>query len=180
MLKKILIGVGVLVVILAIAFVYLNNRNRTLSPPGSTSLENRGLSVTIDYSRPSVRNRVIFGSEAEGALQPYGQYWRLGANEPTLLTVNRDFSFNGIAVKAGAYDMYAIPYEDGFELRLNGAERGWGYSEPDYSQDIAKTKVSYAIAVAPTEQFTINTEAKGAGINIVFLWADRRWEVPVQ
>ncbi len=50
--KKILIAVAVLIVFLAAAYVYLNNRNRTLSPPGSTELANGNLVVSVQYSRP--------------------------------------------------------------------------------------------------------------------------------
>jgi hypothetical protein len=72
MLKKILIGVIILVVILAAAFMYLQYRNRSLSPPGSASLTNNGLTVSVDYSRPSVRDRVIFGTKEEKALASTG------------------------------------------------------------------------------------------------------------
>jgi hypothetical protein len=58
--KKIVIGISVLVVVIAGVFYYLNNRNRTLSPPGNTELTVGELSVSIPYSRPSVRDRVIF------------------------------------------------------------------------------------------------------------------------
>src|SRR6187431_1951497 len=106
MLKKILIGVGILAVLLVAAFLYLNNRNRTLSPPGKAELTVGDLSVSIPYSRPSVRGRLIFGPKEQGALQPYGVYWRLGANESTEITVNKDINFNGQPIKAGTYRMY--------------------------------------------------------------------------
>src|SRR5688572_2538994 len=101
--KKILIGVLALVVIVVAAMFYLNNRNRTMSPPGSAELSNGDLKVSVAYSRPSARGRVIFGSEAQGALQPHGKYWRLGANEPTTITFSKDVKFNGEPVKAGTY-----------------------------------------------------------------------------
>src|SRR6188768_2923196 len=117
--KKIIIGVLVVVGLLAIGFVYLNYRNRTLSPPGNTELTANGLTVSIPYSRTSVRGRLIFGTEEQKALQPYGKYWRLGANESTEITVNKDVLFNGQAVKAGTYRIYAIPAADGFDIVLN-------------------------------------------------------------
>src|SRR3954469_7010827 len=117
--KKIIIGVVALVALLAIAFAYLNYRNRTLSPPGNTELTVNGLTVSIPYSRPSVRGRLIFGTEEQQALQPYGKYWRLGANESTEITVNKDVLFNGQPVKAGTYKIYAIPGADEFDIVLN-------------------------------------------------------------
>src|SRR3954469_3474594 len=105
--KKIIIGVSAVVVLLAIGLVYLNYRNRTLSPSGKAELTVNGLTVSIPYSRPSVRGRLIFGTEEQKALQPYGKYWRLGANESTEIKVNEDISFNGQPVKKGTYRMYA-------------------------------------------------------------------------
>lgn len=177
--KKILIGFGVFVIVVIAFVLFANNRNRTLSPPGNSEIENNGLKVSVDYSRPSVRDRVIFGTEAEGALQPYGKYWRLGANEPTKLTVNKDFKLNGNSVKAGTYDMYAIPSTDGFEIRLNQDDRFWGYSEPDYSLDILKFIVSADHPGTSVEQFTIKAKASGNDVKLVFHWADRQWEAQI-
>ena len=112
--KKIIIGAAVVVGLLVIAAFYLSYRGRTLSPAGKTELTNGDLSVSITYNRPSVRGRVIFGSKDEKALQPYGEYWRLGANEATEITFNRDVLFNGNPVKAGTYRMYTFPGPDSF------------------------------------------------------------------
>ncbi|MFT7032937.1 MAG: hypothetical protein ACJA2S_001438 [Cyclobacteriaceae bacterium] len=177
--KKILIGFGVFVTIVIAFLLYANNRNRTLSPSGHTEMENNSLKVSVDYSRPSVRKRLIFGTEAEGALQPHGKYWRLGANEPTLLTVNKDFKLNGIAAKAGSYDIYAIPSADGFEIRLNQDGRFWGYTEPDYSLDVIKTNVSSTKTGTSVEQFTIKSKAGKEGVNLIFAWANKQWEIMI-
>ncbi|HYC84815.1 MAG TPA: DUF2911 domain-containing protein, partial [Chryseosolibacter sp.] len=99
--KKIFIALAVLVVFLAAAGFYLNYRNRSLSPPGSVSVKSGDLTVTVTYSRPSVRGRLIFGTEEKDALQPYGKYWRLGANEATEVSFTKDVLFNGSPVKAG-------------------------------------------------------------------------------
>jgi len=179
MLKKILIGIGIFLVIVVAAMFYMNNRNRTLSPPGSTEINNQGLEVKVDYARPSVRGRVIFGTEAEGALLPNGKYWRLGANEPTLLTVNKDFSFNGIKVLAGQYDMYAVPGAGEIEIRLNRGMRFWGATEPDYEQDILKTVVPVETSAKMVEQFTITAVTEEADVKLVMMWANKIWSVRI-
>ena len=68
--------------------------------------------MEIPYSRPTQRDRLLFATVEEGALQPYGVYWCLGANEPTTVTFSRDVSFNGILVPAGIYVIYAFPGEE--------------------------------------------------------------------
>lgn len=178
--KKILIGLVVVVVIVLAGFIYLNYRNRTLSPPGSTELTSGNLTISVTYSRPSVRGRLIFGPADQGALQPYGQYWRLGANESTEITFNRDVTFNGEQIKAGTYRMYAIPGADAFEIRLNSELGKWGYMEPDYDLDVLKTSVPVEKISTPVEQYTIRMETAENGIDVIFEWSDTRFTVPVK
>lgn len=178
MLKKILIGVGVLIVLVVVAFFYMNNRNRTMSPPGSASLENDGISVSVNYSRPSARDRLIFGEVEEGALQPYGIYWRLGANEPTVMDVSADFLFGGKEFQAGKYVIYAIPRKGEMEVRLSSDLRLWGYTEPNYEMDLASEVVRVNIN-SKVEQFTIDAEKMEGGVNMVFTWDVYKWSLPV-
>jgi hypothetical protein len=178
--RKILIGIVAVVLLLAAAAFYLNYRNRSLSPPGSASLTSGGITVNITYSRPSVRGRVIFGSEEQNALQPYGKYWRLGANESTEIEFNRDVLFNGSPVKAGRYRMFAIPGPETFEIGLNTELDKWGAMEPNYDLDILRTKVPVEKVSSPVEQYTISLAPEGDGINVIFEWSDTRFVVPIK
>jgi hypothetical protein len=179
MLKKILIGVAVLAVLMVAAFFYMNNRNRTLSPPGNVALTNGDLTISITYSRPSVRGRLIFGTTEQGALQPYGAYWRLGANEATEITLNKDVKFNDQSLKAGTYMIYAMPEEGGFEIIANTELGRWGYFEPDHTLDILKTKIASEKTPTPVEQYTISLQPIENGINVVFEWSDLHWTIPI-
>lgn len=178
--KKIFIVLAVIIVLLAAAFIYLNHRNRTLSPPGDASLTSEGLTVSVNYSRPSVRGRLIFGTKEQDALQPYGEYWRLGANESTEITFNQDVIFNGNQVKAGTYRMYAIPGPESFEIILNTELGTWGALQPDNSKDILKTNVPVVKLNAPVEQYTISLHPAEEGINMVFEWSDTGLTVPIK
>lgn len=177
--KKIFIGIGILLVLIVAFMVFANNRNRTLSPPGSSELAAGDLKISIAYSRPSVRGREIFGADAEKVVLPYGKYWRLGANETTEVSFSKDVLFNGQPIKAGKYRIYSVPGPEVFEITLNSEISFWGYSEPDYSKDILKTNVNVQKGAALVEQFTIGmTEANG-GININIEWADTKLVIPV-
>jgi hypothetical protein len=178
--KKLLIGIAVVAVLLIAAYLYLNHRNRTLSPPGEESLTSGGLTVSVSYSRPSVRGRLIFGPEDQQALQPYGKYWRLGANEATEVVINRDALFNGKPIQGGTYRMYAIPAADSFEIALNSELGEWGAFEPDYGKDILRTKVATEKISTPVEQYTISLAPEGDGINMIFEWSDTRFVVPLK
>jgi hypothetical protein len=151
-----------------------------LSPPGSESLTSGGVTVSVKYSRPSVRGRVIFGTEEQNALQPYGKYWRLGANESTEITFNRDVLFNGSPVKAGTYRMFAIPGPESFEIGLNSELDKWGAYEPDYTLDVLRTKVPKQRTSTPVEQYTISLAPEGDGMNMIFEWSDTRFVVPIK
>jgi Protein of unknown function (DUF2911). len=178
--KTIWITLAFVLLILAGGFLYVNYRGRTLSPPGKAELAGENLTISISYSRPSVRNRTIFGTADEGALQPYGKYWRLGANESTEVTFSRDVTVNGTEIKAGTYRIYAIPQEDSFEVALNTETGKWGAFEPDYSLDVMRTRIPIEKLSSPVEQFTISLVQAGNGIDMIFEWADRRFVVPVR
>ncbi len=177
--KKILIGLGIFVVLIIVLMFYMNNRNRTLSPPGEVSISGAGIDVSVNYSRPSVRDRLIFGEEEEGALQPYGVYWRLGANEPTFIEVSSNFRFGGDDFPAGKYVIYAFPRKGEMEIRLNSDLRFWGYTEPDYSQDLSTVVVPVSRG-EHTEQFTISGDANDDGVNLIFNWSNSQWELPIE
>lgn len=177
--KKILIGGAVLAVVIVAGLFYLNNRSRTLSPPAKAELTSGDLTVTIPYSRPSVRGRVIFGTKEEGALQPHGVYWRLGANESTEITINRDVLFNGSPVKQGTYKIYAIPGPEEFEVRLNSELGTWGYLEPDYDKDVLSTRVPVERLATPIEQYTIRMEPTENGISLIFEFSNVRFAIPL-
>lgn len=153
--KKIFIGIGVFLVLIVGTMAFLNNRNRTLSPPGNSELTTGDFTMTVDYSRPSVKGRVIFGTEEEGALQPYGAYWRLGANEATEISINKDVQVLNANLTAGRYTVYAVPGKESFEIFFNKDLGNWGAWEPDHSRDVASVEIPVNTG-EHVEQFTID------------------------
>ncbi len=178
--KKIWIGISVLVVLAIVTFFFLNQRTPSLSPKGKEELTSGGITVSVTYNRPSVRGRLIFGPKEQNALQPFGEYWRLGANAATEITFNRDILFNGSPVKGGTYRMYAIPGSGSFEMVLNTELGKSGSSNPDISKDILRTKVPTQKTVSPVEQFTISLAPEEDGIDMIFEWSDTRFVVPLK
>ncbi|MEQ8239047.1 MAG: DUF2911 domain-containing protein [Cyclobacteriaceae bacterium] len=177
--KKLLIILGVVIVLVVAAFLYLNNRTRTLSPSENVELTNGKLDISLSYSRPSVRGRVVFGPEDQDALQPYGKYWRLGANESTEITFGTDILFNGKHVSHGTYRMYAIPGESTFTIGLNTQVGEWGYFAPDYSLDVVTIEVP-VLNNDFTEQHTISLKPQGEnGIDIIVAFEKVKLVIPV-
>lgn len=69
--------------------------------------------ITIEYSRPSAKGRVIYGD-----VVPFGKVWRTGANGATKITFGEDVKVEGNDVKAGTYALYTIPNKDSWEIML--------------------------------------------------------------
>ncbi|MDZ7608959.1 MAG: DUF2911 domain-containing protein [Cyclobacteriaceae bacterium] len=177
MIKKILIVLGLLLLSFVgyIAYEMLFPK----SPKASASFNDADLSITVSYGQPSKKGRLIFGEEKDGALQPYGKYWRLGANAPTEITFNKDILFADQPVKAGTYRMYAVPGADSFEISLNSQVGSFsGAPEPDYSLDVVKVKIPVA-ETAETEKFVISFTRDGNAVNMDLVWDQTLVRVPV-
>lgn len=101
---------------------------------GATVTQVVGMSeVTVYYHRPGVRGRTIWGSKGSGALLPYGEIWRAGANEPTLFTFSDDVTIAGKRLRAGTYRFLTIPGEKEWTVIFNSEVRNWGtVYEPGY------------------------------------------------
>jgi hypothetical protein len=85
--------------------------------------------ITIEYNRPSVKGRKIWGD-----IVPYNKIWRTGANQATTITFSDDVWLNGNAIKAGKYALYTIPTKDEWTILLNKNAESWGienYKEED-------------------------------------------------
>jgi len=178
MLKKILIGVAVL--LLAVIGFFGYGLLFPKSPTTSTSFSSNGLDIKVNYSQPSKRGRIIFGDEKDGVLQPYGKYWRLGANASTEITFSKNVTFAGKPVNSGSYRMYAVPGPTSFQISLN-SEVGvyFGVAEPDYSKDILKVDIPVSAAPSETEKFVIQFSDDSAGVNMDFVWDKILVRVPI-
>ena len=178
MIKKILIGLGLLLLAIVGFFVYSNLFPK--SPHATSTISDRGLDIKVSYSQPYKKGRLIFGDAKDGALQPYGKYWRLGANAATEITFNKNVNFAGKPVNAGTYRMYAVPGATSFQVSLN-SEVGvfLGVTEPDYARDIVKVDVPVTVSESETEQFVINLTSDSTGVSMDFVWDKIVVRVPI-
>ncbi len=177
--KNIFLAIAVIVIAFIAYIAYVMLTTRSHSPEDTVVYDGEELSMSVTYCRPSKKGRVVFGTEEEGALQPYGEYWRTGANEATEITFNQDVVFNGEQVGAGTYRFYTVPGEKEWTVALNSELGIWGYSEPDYSLDVHKSTVLAEKTDEVTEQFTISYDPQGNHVNIVLSWDQTQVEIPV-
>lgn len=178
--KKILIGLAILVLGYLAYFVYGVLTTRSHSPCETKQVSHQGLDVKVVYCRPFKKGRLIFGEEKDKALVPYGKYWRLGANEATEITFNKDVTFAGKPVPAGSYRMYAVPSAQSWQVTLNSELGKFGYFEPNYALDVVKVDAPVGTAPSETEQFTIALEPDTTGIKMNFVWDKVLVQVPIE
>lgn len=121
--------------------------------PSCTVKQAFGLSdISIEYSRPSAKGRVVFGN-----VVPYGEIWRTGANGSTLLTFGDDVTIEGKAVKAGTYSLYSIPGKESWEVMLNtDLTLGGNVGAYDKTKEVARFTVKAQSLNDMVETFTIN------------------------
>jgi tetratricopeptide (TPR) repeat protein len=86
--------------------------------------------ITINYCRPLVNGRTLFGKEV-----PYGQVWRAGANENTVISFTDDVSVEGHALPAGSYGLHMIPGADQWTIIFSKNSTSWGSFSYDEKED---------------------------------------------
>ena len=141
---------------------------KPLSPPQQVKHTTNGKSITVDYSAPSKRGRVIFGE-----LVPYGKVWRTGANAATTLTTDADLMIGSLHLPAGKYSLFTIPGEKEWTLIVNKQTGQWG-TRYDESQDLGRVKLKVSSLKEPVEQFAI-----GIGPTLSFTWDTTKAWIPV-
>ena len=132
--------------------------------------------ISIDYGRPAVKGRVIFGD-----LVPFGEVWRAGANEATKITFGQEVLFGGQKVKKGTYALYIVPQEKEWKIILNKGVNNWGAFDYDAKDDVVSTTVPIKKMNEKMERFTINFEdITDEKLNLVFEWDKTRADVPIE
>lgn len=135
--------------------------------PSATVSQSVGLTkVTIDYSRPSMKGRKIFGT-----LVPLGQVWRTGANRITTIKFDDEVMLNGQKVAAGKYALATIPESKSWTIILNSDAEQWGTYSYDPKKDVLRFTVPVENTKMPVEHFTIEFDRfKPTQTDVVLSW----------
>lgn len=122
------------------------------SSPHVKTTQTVGLTeITLDYSRPSVKEREIFGN-----LVPYGEIWRTGANENTTITFSDDVKINGTTLKGGTYAIFTKPGKESWEVYFYEDTENWGAPKALDKEKIAlQTEAELISLPAGMETFVI-------------------------
>ena len=152
-----------------------------VSPKGEAGFEADGVSFQVEYHRPYKKGRLIFGEEKDGALVPYGKYWRTGANANTTFETNKDILFGGQKLAAGKYGLFTFPYKESWTVALSSKnDVFFAISQPDPKMDVLKTTALTEKLDPELEQFTIDFSQDSTKINLNFKWDRTMVSIPIE
>ena len=172
--------------------------------PKASLMQNVGTTeITINYNRPGVKNRQIWG-----ALVPYDAVWRTGANEATTIQFSEDVLINGQKLAKGLYSLHTIPGRENWTIIFNSVASQWGsysydkakdalrvtakperaefrewmgFGIPEMTTDTAKVVLRWADTAVP---FTVDTQSTARALvaadKAITGAADQRWQTPLR
>ncbi len=143
--------------------------------PSQTIKQDFSLStVEINYARPTIKGRKIFGD-----VVPYGNLWRTGANSATKITFGEDVKIVGKTLKAGAYQIMSIPAVGSWEIIFNQGTDGVFNYHPE--QDVLKITVPSLTLMHAVESFTIHfADVTANKMNLVISWEKSSVQIPIE
>lgn len=143
------------------ATVSAQNAKPRISPPRSITGKVRDATVTISYSSPSVKGRIIWG-----ALVPYDSVWRAGANEATTFETDKDIKVEGRLLPAGKYSFFLIPRANAeWTAIFNKEAKQWGAFKYDGSKDQLRIDIKPAISRDTVQALDYRITRKGFSLN---------------
>jgi Protein of unknown function (DUF2911) len=155
-----------LVAALAVPAGLVAAQQKRASPHETVKATIDGANVSVTYGRPYMKGRKIFGG-----IVPYGQVWRTGADEATILETDKALMFGPLHVNPGKISLYSLITDKTWTLVLNKQTGQWG-TEYTQGQDLGRVPMRVETLSAPVEQFTITVEKNPAGKGgvIVLQW----------
>lgn len=158
--------------------LFILNADAQLRMPQASSsqtlLQEFGLGkITVKYSRPNIKGRNVAAD-----LTTYGEVWRTGANDATVITFTEAVTLEGNPVAPGEYALFTIPGKDEWTIILNKETKQWGSYQYKQAEDVLRFKVKTAKLNDRAETFTIAfSDVMSSTANLDLLWANTRVSV---
>ena len=147
---------------------FVNAQSKPASPAVSVTGKINGATITINYSSPSVKGRVIWGE-----LVPFNKVWRAGANDATTIETDKELIIEGQKLPAGKYSFFVIPNEKECVIIFNKEAKQWGAYKYSESQDQLRVTVKQNMTESFTEGLIYNINKN----SIVLSW--EKWNIPI-
>ncbi len=131
--------------------------------------------MRVTYSRPQMNGRKVFGE-----LLKYGEMWRLGANQTTLITFYENVNIGGTDIRRGTYGLFAKVNEGNWEIIVHTNTRSWGTFKHDDEDNVVTITAPTAKTPTTLEALSVTFEDKGnKAVDVIFGWEDTMARLPV-
>jgi hypothetical protein len=148
---------------------------QVLSPPAKAGCKFAdGKTISVNYSSPRMRGRKIFGD-----LVPFGEVWRVGADDATSFVPAVDVTVGGKNIPAGRYTMFVLPMPNKWTLIVSKQIGEWGIPYPGTQFDFARMEMKVSKLPAAIEKFTISFDASGSSCAMKFDWETTRASIDI-
>lgn len=142
------------------------DKSQRPSPPAQAQCKLAdGKTITVDYSSPRMKGRTIFG-----ALVPYGEVWRTGANEATTFVTTANLKAGNLSIPAGNYTIFTIPNQDKWTLIINKKTGEWGIPYKYESDELGRVDMTASQTASMTENFTLSFDQMGSSCTMNLTW----------
>ena len=177
--KKLLLVIGILLAAIVLFFVY--STVFPASPLQIVKFSSENVNYEVEYSRPFKKDRLIFGDESEGALVPFGKYWRTGANAATTFYSSADITFGGELLSAGKYSLYTVPGKENWTIALNfNDDTYFAIAEADKTEDVLRISSKSIDISESAEQFTIDFSTDSLSTYLNLKWDKTLVSIPLK
>lgn len=180
-LKRVLILLSIIAIGLFLYSIIVEDIfEKRLSPKDTVKFELNDLKMKVFYNRPSKKGREVFG-----ALVPFNEVWRTGANEATTFETNQALTINGSILPAGKYTLWTVPKDSVWTVIFNSKQYSWGVNsemkpmwDPNY--DVVDIEVPVEKLNTTVEQFTIAFDNSTDSLSLTMAWDDVKIAVPLK
>ena len=169
------------IILLVFAVTFCASANAQIKTPAPSPFQKIeqavGLTnVTLEYSRPQMKGRKIFGG-----LVPYNKLWRTGANANTKITFSDDVEIGGKTIKAGEYAILTKPSANSWEVTFYTDTNGGTPQELDESKVAVTVKSQVIPMPMDIDTFTMSfDDLTGDSVSLGILWERVYVGVPIK
>ncbi len=156
-------------------YAYFPHRSRLQNYLKPEEVEANKPQMRVLYSRPQMKGRKVFGE-----LLKYGEMWRLGANQTTLITFYENVNIGGVDIRKGTYGLFAMVNDGNWEFIVHKSTNSWGNHKHDEKDNIVTVKAMTEKTPSTLEALSVTYEDKGNNtIDVIFGWENTMARLPV-
>ena len=176
-----LVVVAIIALVMFVGMPYMKEQTKKHSPQVTNAYTKNGMDLSVTYSSPSKKDRVIFGE-----LVPYDVVWRTGANEPTKFTTGSDIKVIDKTLPAGTYSFWTKPGKESWEVIFNSEIADWGVTilsggketTRNPETDVVNIQVPVERTSSIQEKLNIGFE-EGEQVYLIVSWDQTKIKVPI-